>query len=137
MNKKTLISWGFVCVLLSACVYLSIPKTQKTADQAEDKTLTAEQLAEEIDMEAIVEAYFSSRPVRDVPESADFSSFLVGSFAKSQRNFEKTADAYAAVLKNDPENQEVKDALYQHYVLAGYPEKAFPYAQIALENKPE
>lgn len=136
MNKKTVISWAFICVFLSACVYLSFPKNQSELSDTQDKP-TAEQPTDEFDLEEIVEAYFATRPVRDVPKEADFSSFLVGNFAKSQRNFEKTANAYTAVLEKDSQNLEIKEILYQYYVLAGLIEKAYPYAQMALEIKSE
>ena len=75
MNKKTVISWAFISVLLSACVYLSMPKIHKTTDVSEAEQ-TPEQLADDFDLEEIVEAYFAARPVRDVPQNADFSSLL-------------------------------------------------------------
>ena len=139
MRKKTVILWILASVLLSACVYLSLPtgceKTTETKNEQEQKTEEAN-LPSELDLEAIVEAYFSSRPVRDVPQTADFSSFLVATFAKSQRDFKKTAEAYTAVLKSDSDNQEIKDILYQYYILAGLPEEAFDYALAVLDKKP-
>ena len=140
MKKKTVILWVLVSVLLSACVYLSFPKDKKNQTEEQNNEILvdgSEEISSDLDLEAIVDAYFASRPVRDVPLEADFSSFLVGTFAKSQRDFKRTAQAYSSVLEKDAENKEIKDVLYQYYVLAGDVDVAYPYAQMSLEQRPE
>ena len=140
MKIKTVFFWGCLCVFLSACVYFSLPKADKPKflETPENKTDQIEEVSSpEIDYEAIVEAYFASRPVRDVPNEADFSSFLVATYAKNNKDFSKTADMYAQVLNSDPENKEIKETLYQYYVLSGKVEKAVEYGNLALDENKE
>ncbi len=119
-------------MFLSACVYLTIPssceKKQETPATEEEQLATVE-----ADYDALIEAYFANRPVRDVPQNADFSSFLVANYAKNQRDFKTAAGKYAKVLKSDSDNLEIKEKLYLYFVLAGQVDKAIAYAYQALE----
>ena len=139
MKKKTIILWVALTIFLSACVYLTLPSSCEK-DQAEQENVQDEESLDaaenEVDMEDIIESYFANRPVRDVPEGADFASFLAGNYAKSHRDFKNTAKYYEKVLKNDAENKEIKESLYLYFVLSGQFEQSVPYAYQALDEKP-
>ena len=135
MKKKTIILWVTLTIFLSACVYLTLPSSCEK-EQAEQENVQQEETLNtaenEVDMDDIIESYFANRPVRDVPEGADFSSFLAGNYAKSHRDFKNTAKYYEKVLKSDAENKEIKESLYLYFVLSGQFEQSVPYAYQAL-----
>lgn len=136
MKKRTIILWSILCVFLSACVYLTLPSSCNKDKPAPEKLEQAAAAPEEIDYDSIVEAYFAARPVRDVPKEADLTAFLVGTYAKNHRDFKTAADAYAKVLKTDPQNKEVKENLYLYFVLSGRVDQALPYAYQVLDDAP-
>lgn len=142
MKKKTIILWFILCILLSACVYLSLPtyRDKKASSISETSTEeSAEQSEYEdvgMDLNDVIEEYFANRPVREIPQNADFGSFLVGTYAKSHRDFKTTALAFEKVLKSDLENKEIKENLYLYFVLAGQFEQSVPYAYQVLDEKP-
>ena len=136
MKKKTIILWVGLCIYLSACVYLSIPPSCDKKDTQTPKETASEvkEAEKEVDLDEIVESYFANRPVRDVPQDADLTAFLVGTYAKSHRDFKTTANSFAKVLKTDAENKEIKGSLYLYFVLGGQVEQSVPYAYQALDE---
>ena len=143
MKKKATFLWFCLCVLLSACVYLTLPTEpekkpvpQKTETQAQEEQQVQKEEKKEVDLDEIIESYYANRPVRDVPQDADFASFLVGTYAKSHRDFKTAASSYEKVLKSDAENKEIKESLYLYFVLSGQFEQSVPYAYQALDEKP-
>lgn len=128
MKKRTFFLWGLISIFLSACVYFSLPqKIQKETD-----VLTPEEI-----QEAQIEAFFNSRPVRDVPSDAAFGAYLAGSMAKQSRDFKTAADYFAIALEKDPTNPELQASSYLLFVLAGEVDKAFPYAKDILVKNPD
>ena len=140
MKKKTIILWFALCVFLSACVYLTLPSSCDKQEDPSKKQVSEEQTSQQdesqMDLNDIIEEYYAKRPVRDVPQDADFSSFLVGTYAKSRRDFKTAANSFAKVLKSDLENKEIKGDLYPFFVLSGQFEQSVPYAYQSLDEKP-
>lgn len=129
MKKRTVFLWGLISIFLSACVYFSLPqKLQKKSETA----LTPEEI-----QEAQIEAFFKSRPVRDVPSDAAFGAYLAGNMAKQSRDFKAAADYFAIALEKDPTNPELKASSYLLFVLGGDVERAIPYAKDILVEKPD
>lgn len=129
MKKRTVFLWLLISIFLSACVYFSLPQTiQKPTEEPQ----TPEEL-----QEAQIEAFFNSRPVRDVPSDAAFGAYLAGNMAKQSRDFKAAADYFATALKQDPTNPELKASSYLLFVLAGDVEGALPYAKEVLAEKPD
>lgn len=129
MKKRTVFLWLLISIFLSACVYFSLPQTtQKPTEEPQ----TPEEL-----QEAQIEAFFNSRPVRDVPPDAAFGAYLAGNMAKQSRDFKAAADYFATALKQDPTNPELKASSYLLFVLAGDVEGALPYAKEVLTEKPD
>ncbi|MBP5534566.1 MAG: tetratricopeptide repeat protein [Alphaproteobacteria bacterium] len=141
MKKKTIILWFMLCAFLSACVYLTLPsscdkkETESSSKQVSETQISQQDAKNEMDLNDIIEEYFANRPVRDVPQDANFSAFLVGSYAKSHRDFKTTANSFEKVLKSDLENKEIKENLYLYFILAGQFEQSVPYAYQALDGK--
>ena len=72
--------WVFFIIFLTACTYLGLSVDIKDL-LLEEKETTEDADAHEdeaFDVDAIIEEYFASKPVRDVPKDADMTSFLIG-----------------------------------------------------------
>ncbi|GEM_PF-3515709 len=144
MKKRAILLWCALGLVLTtcACVYCSMPfnREQSATKQAPTSDAEAIELSDEeaaATLEEMVDAFFASRPVRDVPKDADVSAYLVGSFAKTNRDFLKIATSYEKVLKSDKENKEIQDNLFLYFTLAGKVDKALPYAEQVLAQKPD
>ena len=135
-KKKSFLFWLSLVVLMSVCVYCSLPK-QIREDQIlkeEAQSKTEEQINDVASAyDELMEAFFKDRPVRDVPETADFSAFLQANFARKRKDLTHLAQSYEKVFLSDPENLDVKNTLYMHFLLAGDVSKAALYANDALE----
>lgn len=138
-KKKSFLLFVCVIVVMSACVYCSLPSKKIEPENVENKTQAdvQEEAEETSEIEEMIEAYFKGRPVRDIPENADFSSFLKGSFARRGKNFALLAQSYENVLKTDPQNNDIKSALFTYFMLAGDIKKSAVYAEQALQVKPD
>lgn len=137
-EHKKIFLWICLIALMSVCVYCSFPRKIQPDVSALQNQNADEPVPDSsngaLEVEDIIEAYFKGRPVRDVPENADFAAFLKGTFAKQHQDFEQLANSYEKVLLSDPENKEIQTSLFLYFVLAGNVQKANTYAEQALNG---
>lgn len=128
MKKRTVFLLVLMSILLSACVYFTFPSSsKKQTEPTTEPTQTPEEM---------IEAYFNSRPVRDVPDTAAFGEYLAGTVAKQNQDFKVAASYLKTALDKDPDHPDLKDSVYLLYVLAGDVPHALPMARLAMEQNP-
>ncbi len=130
MKKRTVCLFVLISVILSACVYFSVPHEKK-------ETLSPETGNTMSEMDQAFYNAIGNRKYREVPSTADFGSFLAALVAKTQNDFNQSADFYAKALKNDPESSDLITNTYLMYVLSGHVQEAVPYVITACEQNHE
>ena len=130
MKKRTVFLLGLISIILSACVYFSVPK-----EKIETSSVQTEESMSEMDQAFY--AVVGNRAYREPPQDAAFGDFLAASFAKTQNDFSKSAVSYAKALEKDPESPDLLENTYLMYVLAGNVQEAVPFAAMAAEKNPQ
>ena len=138
MNSRfLLILW--IGIVVSACAFYGLlskepkfspEKVVEDADTDDDEEVSIPTYEE------IVEAYYKSRPIRNVPDTADFSAYLAAEYAKERKDFKAASTYLRRVADSDLENVDFQKEASFYTVLAGDVEKALPYAQRVLEKTP-
>lgn len=148
MIKKENLLILFVGVVISACAFCGFmsKNTPKSAVQSskEVSLVKAEEAeGEQSDEESvlsyddIVEAYYKNRPIRNVPDTADFSAYLAGEYAKEDNDFPAAATYFKRAADADVENPDFQKEAALYTVLAGDVKGALPYARRVLEKTPD
>ncbi len=128
MKKRTVCLFVLISAFLSACAFLMNWPTQqqKPTTVIPDSDTMSE-------MDELFYEIVKDRSLRDIPETADFSSYLVATMAKRESDFLSAGDYYAKASQQDPNYADLYNQTYLMYVLAGEIDKSVPYAQKVLE----
>ena len=142
MKKKNLLILG-VGIVISACAFCGfMNKGKQEADVVPHEETSADEVSadapaeEALSYDDIVEAYYKNRPIRNIPDTADFSAYLAAEHAKENNDYVAAATYFRRAADADVENTDFQKEAALYTVLSGDVEAALPYARRVLEKTP-